>query len=202
MTYQEKQYNSLGKDDGFSLLELIIVLLIVAIIAVFALPQIISSSRLFSFAGMQRQIAASLLDARQDAISQRKPITFEYDEANHLLTTFGGKYGAKGAGTNKIFQMPDGASNSGALKYGRPAGVTPAALDDGSDLTNLISGTLSITFQGDGSVRDASDNPADNALFFYHGSYGKDAAFAVSILGMSGRIKVWRYSVADGKYVE
>ena len=57
--------------QGFGLAELLIVLLIISIIVVLALPQIISSRRLFRFSGMQRQMVATLRDTRQEAMSQR-----------------------------------------------------------------------------------------------------------------------------------
>lgn len=61
---------------------------------------------------------------------------------------------------------------------------------------------MEITFQPDGSVLDEADKPQNNALFFYYQKYAKDSAFAISILGEGGDIKVWSYSKNIKIYVE
>lgn len=201
-TSHEKRKRFLQRQKGFSLPELIIVLLVAAIILVLALPQIISSRRLFRFAGLQRQVAASLRDARQEAMSQRKPITFRYQHNRTQIIIYGGSFGAVGNGKNIVHQMTDSGLVKNDLKYGRPGGVNTAALSDGTNLTALSGNIVEITFQPDGSVVDASNNPQNKALFFYHDKHRKDTAFAVSILGAGGRVKVWRYSKGVNLYVE
>jgi hypothetical protein len=51
-------------------------------------------------------------------------------------------------------------------------------------------------------VLDAAGNPINKALFFYHSKNPLKTAFAVSVLGAGGRVKVWRYSQGVNKYVE
>jgi hypothetical protein len=86
--------------------------------------------------------------------------------------------------------------------YGRPTGVTSAALGDGTTLSSLTANAVDITFQTDGSVIDASNNPQNKALFFYNPQMPKETAFAVSILGAGGRVKLWKYSSGADVYVE
>jgi prepilin-type N-terminal cleavage/methylation domain-containing protein len=192
----------LQKQKGFSLPELIIVLLVAAIILVLALPQIISSRRLFRFSGFQRQVATSLREARQEAMSQRKPITFRYDNSDKKVITYGGDFGAFGDVKNVVVSLAGSGVETADVKYGRPGGVPTSALSDTTNLTNLSSNAVEITFQPDGSVLDASSNPQNLALYFYHDKYRLDTAFAVSVLGAGGRIKVWRYSRGVNSYVE
>lgn len=194
--------NKFRKQKGFSLPELMVVLLVVAILLVLALPQIISSRRLFRFSGFQRQVATSLREARQEAMSQRKAVTFRYDNTSKYVITYGGDFGALGDAKNIVVPLAGSGVESGDVKYGRPAGVPTAALGDTTNLSNLSSNAVEITFQPDGSVIDASNNPQNQALFFYHDKYRLDTAFAVSILGAGGRIKVWRYSRGVNSYVE
>ncbi|HEY0427424.1 MAG TPA: GspH/FimT family pseudopilin [Pyrinomonadaceae bacterium] len=192
----------LTKNRGFSIPELLIVLLVASIILVLALPQLISSRRLMKFSAMQRQVSASLIEARQEAMSQRRPITFCYDDRNKQLITYGGSFGAFGDAKNKVYNLSGFGVDSADIKYGRPGGVSAAALSDTTNMTSLARSIVEVTFQPDGSVIDASNNPQNSALFFYHNKYKKDAAFAVSILGAGGRIKVWRYSKGVNAYVE
>lgn len=192
----------LKKQKGFSVPELIVVLLVVAIILVLALPQIMSSRRLFRFSGLQRQVAASLREARQEAMSQRKPITFRYDNTNKRIVTFGGDFGALGDMKNLSVEITGSGVEVDDVKYGRPTGTPTSALGDTTNLTNLSSNAVEITFQPDGSVLDASGNPQNSALFFYHDKYRFETAFAVSVLGAGGRIKIWRYSQGANAYVE
>lgn len=195
--------HSLPDDQrGFSLPELVIVLLVAAIIIVLALPQIMSSRRLFRFSGFQRQVASSLRDARQEAMSQRTQIIFQYDDVNKRTIIYGGSFGAAGSLKNIVTEMSGSGLMPDEIRYGRPSGVSGAALSDGTNLTGLTGSVVEITFQPDGSVLDASNNPEDKALFFYHNIYRKETAFALSVLGAGGRVKLWRYSPGVDTYVE
>ena len=182
--------------------ELVIVLLVISILVVLALPQINASRRLFRFSGVQRQINSSLNEARQNAMSQRKAITFRYDDANKRIIIYGGTFGALGEAKNQKTDFANSGLLLSEIIYGRPAGVAAAALGDSSNMTALAAGVVDITFQPDGSVLDASNNPVNKALFFYDAKSKKDTAFAISVLGAGGRTKVWRYSKGVNAYVE
>lgn len=187
---------------GFSLAEVLIVLFIVAIIVVLALPQMISSRRMFRFAGVQRQVVSVLREARQESIAQRTSITFRYDNLNKRIILFGGKFGNAGDGNNRVFELSGDGVTQDEVVYGRPTGASASALGDSTNLTSLSTNKLDISFQTDGSVIDASNNPKNNALFFYDSSSPAESAFAVSILGAGGRIKMWRYASNVNMYVE
>ena len=191
-----------GKQKGFSLPELMIVVFIIAIISVLALPQINAARRAFRFSGLQRQIAASLTEARQQAMSQRKAIAVRYKNTEKEIVIYGGSYGAVNDSKNRIEQLYGSGIGKDEIVYGRPAGVSAANLDDGTNFVNLTGGITEVTFQPDGSVLDASGNPENKTLFFYNSKYAKGMAFAVSVLGAGGRVKIWRYSQSVDKYVE
>jgi Tfp pilus assembly protein FimT len=151
---------------------------------------------------MQRQIAASLTEARQEAMTQRRAISFHYKSATQEVIIYGGSYGALNSSKNKIEQLSGSGVAANEIIYGRPSGVSSVALADGTNLTSLSGGTTEVTFQPDGTVLDSSGNPVNKALFFYHGKNALSTAFAVSVLGAGGRVKVWRYSKGVNKYVE
>ena len=189
-------------EKGFSLPELMIVLLVLSILVVLALPQVISSRRLFRFAGLQRQVASSLTDARQEAMSQRTPITFRYDQQKKNVIIYGGSFGTLGDSKNRKVVLTDSGLDESDVAYGRPGGAPSSALADSSNMTPLTGNVVDITFQSDGSVIDAANNPVNNALFFFHKKYAGDTAFAISVLGAGGRVKIWRYSKSIKEYVE
>lgn len=188
--------------QGFSIPELVVVVLVIAIIGVLALPQIVSSRRAFRFSGMQRQLAATLSEARQQAMSQRRAITFRYTDSAKETILYGGSYGVFGDANNRVESLYGSGVSKGEIVYGRPTGASTAALDDSSNQTPLTVGIVEITFQPDGSVLDAANNPVNKAIFFYHTKNPAEMAFAVSVLGAGGRVKIWRYSASVNKYVE
>lgn len=197
-----KLQKNLHSQKGFSLPELIIVLLVMAILITLALPQILSSTRLFRFSSMQRQMASSITQARQDAMSDRQSVTFRYDNANKRMILFGGKYGTFGDQKNSVQEMSGSGVSAYDIIYGRPATASADALGDGTNLTGLVNNFQDITFLPDGSVRDANNNPINKTLFFYYDKYREDTAFAISVLGAGGRTKVWRFNKQTNRYVE
>jgi len=197
-----KLQKNIHSQRGFSLPEMVIVLLVLAILITLALPQIMSGRRLFMFSSMQRQMASSLTQARQDAMSERLAVTFRYDNANKRMILFGGKYGAFGDQRNLVQEMSGSGVNGYDIIFGRPGNASTQALGDGTNLSNLTDNKLDITFLPDGSVRDANNNPVNKTMFFYHDKHAADTAFAVSVLGAGGRTKVWRYNKQTNRYVE
>lgn len=194
--------NKFENQRGIGMIELIVVMIVLAIIVVLALPQIMSSRRLFRFSGFQRQVVTSLREARQEAMSQRAAITFRYDDTNKKIIVYGGSFGTLGNSKNKSWLLATDGLLAGEIIYGRPSGAPTASLSDTSNLTALSSNAVELVFQPDGSVIDASNNPQNTALFFYNSRHASQTAFAVSVLGAGGRAKLWRYNQTANAYVE
>ena len=181
--------------------ELIVVLLVVAILAVLALPTLTASRRQTLFSEMQRQIVASLNEAIHEAMSQQTPITFRYDDSAKRMLIYGGGFGALGDSKNKIKDLSENGLNASEIIYGQPSGAPPS-LPDTSNMTQLSQGVVDLTFQSDGSVIDNFNNPKNNALFFFNSKNSQTTAFAITILGTGGRVKIWRYNKNIKLYVE
>lgn len=199
---QNRKNEEKAGQKGFSIPELLVVLLVIAILVVLALPQLASSRRALRFTGLQRLTATALTEARQEAMAQRAPINVRYDDAAKTLTTYGGSFGAAGDARNRRVELFGSGLAQDEMAYGRPGSAPASALADRANMTELTGGAVVITFQADGSVIDAAKNPQNNALFFYNVNYPDDMAFAVSILGAGGRVKIWRYNKSTNSYVE
>jgi prepilin-type N-terminal cleavage/methylation domain-containing protein len=109
--------------------------------------------------------------------------------------------------------LAQGGLSASEISYGTTSPLPSEALADGVSMTALYQNKFTVTFQVDGSVIDPSEVPAggiavtqcapiDRAMFIYNNKAVKGAAAAISVLGASGRIKVWRYSESANKYTE
>jgi prepilin-type N-terminal cleavage/methylation domain-containing protein len=111
-----------------------------------------------------------------------------------------------------VAEISYGTPASGGLPAGAPIPPT-GPLGDGISMTALTSGKLNITFQPDGSVVDPTGIPAggillssgvplDRAMFIYNNKAPQGTLSAISVVGASGRIKVWRYNLSGNTYAE
>jgi prepilin-type N-terminal cleavage/methylation domain-containing protein len=114
--------------------------------------------------------------------------------------------------------LTQGGLTSAEIRYGAPTTSTglpsghltvPTTLADGTALTSLSATSTSgnkvnITFQADGSVVSRTGVPLggitlsqgarlDAAMFIFNNRAAAGTASAISVLGSSGRVKVWRY---------
>lgn len=190
------------KQNGFGLVEIIIVVLVIAIIVVLALPTIISSRRQVRFSGVQKQVTSALREARQEAMEQKTVVTFHYDDTNKSIILWGGGFGKQGDSRNRTIPVATEGAQPNDVVYGLPSGAPVSDLGDGTNITSLSSNAVDITFQSDGSVMDASNHAQNKALFFYCPQNPADTAFAVSVLGAGGRTKLWRYNRQANVYAE
>jgi prepilin-type N-terminal cleavage/methylation domain-containing protein len=212
---------------GYSLLELVIVMAIAGLLSAIAIPAMTSQRRLTRSIGITREIATQMRYARQVAMSQRQAVTFSYNDLTKQITIYdhnnlrtdpnSGKAvlilanypNTAGSTVLSTTSLGQGGLNSAEMIYGIPTSLpstAQVALTDGVAMTALVNNQLNITFQRDGSVIDSigtpSDrNPQDRALFIYNNKATAATASAISVLGASGRIKIWRYDNAS-KYAE
>lgn len=201
--------------SGHSLIELLIVLAIIGAVTSFALPQLISQRRLSRSVGITREIMTQLRHTRQLAMSQRQAFTFQYDDVTKQISVIDHNESPGGpmlidasyphtAMSKVVTAIPLAeAPLRSEITYGIPSGLPIGALGDGIELTPLFNNTqLNITFQPDGSVIDPSGDPKGHALFIYNSRAAEGTASAISIMGASGRVKIWRYSAGVNRYTD
>jgi Tfp pilus assembly protein FimT len=217
--------HSWRSQSGTSTIEIVCVLMIAAIITSVALPQVISARRLMRSSALPREVASNLRYARQQAMSQRQAVTLEYDNTTKTITIYDHNnvnnptascnmsgtaiLGATGfpvtACTSNLLSVPlagSGGLPASEVSYGVPTGISVTSLSDLTTPTALVSNKVTVTFQPDGSVIDAAGAPLGRALFFYNNRVATQTASAVSVLGVSGRVRVWRYDTNASAYAE
>jgi len=220
---QNKDQYSKCSERGFSLVELMIILACVSILSAVAIPQVITQRRLMRSAGITREIAGQIRLARQFAMAQRKAFTFQYDNTNKKIKIIGpipvgtlalvdpSYPNNTGSSVVSTASLTQGGLSSGEISYGIPTAsdlpsgapaIPTGPLADGISKTDLTSGMIRFTFQPDGSVIDSTGSLANRALFFFNNKTAQSTASAVSMMGSSGRVKMWRYTTSGNKYTE
>ncbi len=198
---------------GFSVIEILIVVALIGVLCAMAIPQIIAERRLSRTVAMTREVLSQMRYARQQAMSQRQAFTFQYNDTTKWISVIDHNVNSgavllmspgfpNNPGSAVVTSVPlaTGGLVASEIRYGIPVGVPAGPLRDGAPMTALNGNVVNITFQPDGSVIDTTGDPDDCALFFYNSSAPRGTASAVSILGASGRVKIWRYNLGANVY--
>jgi Tfp pilus assembly protein FimT len=201
--------------SGRSLVEVLAVVAIATILTAVSVPQVISARRMIRSASLPREIASQMRYARQQAMSQRQAFTFVYDDSTKQISII--DHQNSGAGLLTATGYPNTANSVVALtvpvaggnglpasevSFGVPTGISSPTLSDTATPTALVANKLTVTFQPDGTVVDSNNNAVNRALFVYNNKIPNETAFAVSVLGSAGRIKIWRYTPSASQYLE
>jgi prepilin-type N-terminal cleavage/methylation domain-containing protein len=221
----ERQHRRRRAQRGFSYIELLVVLALGGIVTALAVPQMVSQRRLTRSAEVTREVLAQLRYTRQLAMAQRRAFTFQYDDDTKQINIIGPIPAGvpaltdalypnnTGSGTVTWVPLTRGGLSAAEISYGipttstgLPSGATAlptGPLGDGVPKTSLnASNKLNITFQPDGSVIDTNAVPLDQAMFIFNNKAAQASASAISVLGSTGRVKLWRYTTGGNKYAE
>ena len=230
-TVVQNRIDKRRSESGRSMIEIAIVVALIAIVSAIAVPPLISARRMHRAAGMGREVLTQIRYARQLALSKRKAITLQYDDATKQITIIQHEkiYDPDGVpnsgdetrvgtrvlsdtgypmttGAIVLRTIPLAASGSpvGDITFGKPANASANALGDGTNMPSPVPNPLfvRITFQPDGSVIDSTGSVSNNVIFLYNSKDPNNTAFAVSVLGAAGRAKLWRYSSSATTYSE
>lgn len=200
--------------SGHSIIEMLIVVALIGVLSSLALPQFIAQRRLTRSIGITREILTQLRQTRQLAMSQRQAFTFRYDNVGKQISIIDHNSNPGGpllldpsypntAGSVVVSSTPLAETAvSSEMNYGIPSGLPTSALDDGIALTPLFNNQFTVTFQPDGSVIDGAGDPQGRAMFLFNNRAAPDTASAISIMGASGRVKIWRYNAGANLYTE
>jgi len=184
----------------------------------------LNARRLMRSNALPREVVNQLRFARQQAMSQRQAVTFQYSDSTKSITIFdhnnrdnpnsacnmSGAAVLSAAGfpstncTTTMLRVPltGAAVPSTDLSYGVPSGISNSTLADTTTPTSLVGGVVNITFQSDGSVIDPNGTYVNRAMFLYNNKIPNETAAAISILGASGRVKLWRYNASASQFAE
>lgn len=210
-------------EDGRTIIEALIVVVIATLLGSIAIPQMLAGRRLQRSTVLAREVLAQLRYTRQQAMTQRQAFTFQYDDSTKTIRIFDHQNNNNansaclltGAQVLAATGYPNTACTlttmtiplastlpASEITYGVPSGISNSNLGDGSTMTALAGNVVNITFQPNGTVIDASNNYVNKSLYFYNSQVPTQTATAISILGAAGRVKVWRYSTSASKYSE
>ena len=138
--------NRLRKIRGFTLVELITVMVIVGIVSAIALPRMFDRG-LFDSRGFYDQVISSLRYAQKTAISQRRTVCVTFPTTSRMVltttATFNGVCGTP-------LQNPTGTY---------PAGQTTYTVDAPSGVTLALAGVVAINFDALGRATFAAASP-------------------------------------------
>jgi prepilin-type N-terminal cleavage/methylation domain-containing protein len=200
--------------SGHSLIEMLIVVALIGALTSLAIPQLLVERRLSRSVGITREILTQLRLTRQLAMSQRQAFTFQYNDVTKQISiidhnsnlggpmlidpSYPNTVGSKVVSSVRVAET----SIASEITYGIPTGLPSSPLADGIAMTPLFNNQLNITFQPDGSVIDAAGDPQGRAMFIYNNRASQGTASAISIMGASGRVKIWRYSSSANLYTD
>ena len=175
---------------GYSIVELLVSLSIIAIFSAFAVPSLVKTYRSYQMDDIASQVAAQLKFTRYEAIRRNNLMTCVDKTQNGYLTMF---TDYNGNGTVQASEKQVVFSGSGTLvdSASVPSSGALAAVVNAGTLTTMSPSNGTITFDGRGAKSTAGVTVywVGNATFGWR---------AVTVMP-SGSVQVWSYATGTWK---
>lgn len=188
---------------GFSITELMIVIAVGTVITAMAIVQLQPSLQNFKATAAEDQVKATLRQAREYAVSQRRTValTFTNDAYGNpeiQLNDYTVSFGVQALNATPLLVVPVGSSSQFVLFGGMPD--TPDNFGNKAALCfggNAYAAGSIVKFQSDGTFTDIGGNIINGSIFIGMPN-DPSTARAVTILGNTGRIKGWNGASGKG----
>lgn len=178
------------KDRGFSMLELLVVVAIIAVIAAFALPNAINFLKAYRLHADASAVASQLNVTRFRATSQFRPYRLTFDLANNsfAMEVLAPNYTAPTVEFGPI-QSSTGITYLSSCPVSARPGTIPSSFSGISS---------SMVFNTRGLPVDGSGAPTNNSVIYLTNDNNQYDAVTVTL---GGRITIWGYSPTTSAWV-
>lgn len=211
---ERTEYHRRQKDAGFSLLELLIVLVMMLVLTAIALPYLINYKTLYKSEDQSLRVMDLMREAGQLALTRRRTVRFEIDLTDNAVLIIN----ENGAGPDTLVKsipleqvnevrmdvIPDGITKPVPPDY-NDAVFAADTLGHQSGGSTVIGNTVwAARFESNGSVVNAAGIPISVNLYLWPPltpgdttSRSTQEVRAITMFGGSGAIRYWKYDGTD-----
>ena len=182
-----------GAQRGFSMLEMMVVMMIILIVSAISITALRPNMQQARVDAQMRQVMATLRQAREFAITNRRYVQISFPANNQMQVTQMNTLTPGAGGINPVLTTVTFAPPLIFNLDGMPD--TPDAYGNGGPVVfeGIVNGPVGgMIFQSDGELLDSVTRlPINGSLFMgYPGQ--QSTARAVTVLGTTGRVHGWK----------
>jgi type IV fimbrial biogenesis protein FimT len=148
------KHNSIGI-KGFSLVELLVIISIIAIMATVAIPNLVSYIPKYNLGAGARELLSAMQLARMTAIKENSDVVVSFNPGANSLTIFADD-GAGAARLIRAYQMPFGIKMVSPLSFGNIVQFNNRGIPDKNgeaSVINTLSKTRTVRLLASGHAR-------------------------------------------------
>ncbi|HMQ03957.1 MAG TPA: type II secretion system protein [Pyrinomonadaceae bacterium] len=182
---------------GYSLVELLVVLGIIALLTVISLPYLVNYTKMYKSEDQAIKVMDLMRETAQLALNRRRTIRFELDRSNAARPQARIIDENNGGTAIVIKSIPLEPLNE--VRMDVPSGITPPNPPNYANI-GYLANVWSARFRSDGTVVNAANTPISATLYSWPPAAGGSTprrmqeVRAITIFGGSGAVRYWKYN--------
>ncbi len=187
------------KRNGYSVVELLVVLGIIALLTVISLPYLVNYSKMYKSEDQAIKIMDLMRETGQLALNRRRTVRFELDRSNPVRPQARIIDENNGGQPIVVKSIPLEPLNE--IRMDVPSGITPPNPPNYPNIA-YVSNLWSARFRSDGSVVNAANIPISTTIYSWPPASGGSTprrmqeVRAITLFGGSGAVRYWKYNGA------